>query len=184
MPRAVRPAAIVAVLVLPAAMLSACGGADQSAEAPAPSREAPPSADIVRDAAGPASPWRETGSGLVRFTQAAAPSGPDAPALGDVESQTGAALRVLDERLDAAGLTRGDLVHLTIHVVVSESGAIDEAGVGRALRRAFDTPLNPGAPARALIGVAALPGEGVRVAIDATAERPAPSDAPDETDAQ
>ncbi len=183
MSRAARPAAIAAVSLIAASLLAACGGADQSAEAPAPSREAPPSADIVRDAAGPASPWRETASGLVRFSQVSAPSGPDAPALGDVESQTGAALRMLDERLEAAGLTRGDVVHLTIHVLPGEDGAIDEAGVGRALRRAFDTPLNPGAPARALIGVAALPGEGVRVAVDATATRPAPSDAPDETDA-
>ena len=179
MPRTARACPAIAA----ALTLAACGGADQTAQTANPDPQTPPAPAIERGDAGPASPWRETAQGLVRFSQLTPPSGPDAPALGDVESQTGAALRVLDERLNAAGLTRGNLVHLTIHVVPGADGAIDETGVGRALRRAFDTPIHPAAPARALIGVAALPGEGVRVSIDATAERPALPDAPDETDA-
>jgi enamine deaminase RidA (YjgF/YER057c/UK114 family) len=126
---------------------------------------------LSTDALGGYAPARAVRGELVALSQILPPSGEDGIVSGDLESQTGAALRILDEALAAAGLSRGDVVHLTVHVVVDEEGRIDAQGVARAWRRNFANAMQPAAPARTLVGVSALPADGARVSLTALAER-------------
>ena len=128
---------------------------------------------LSTDGLGGYAPARAVRGEAVVFSQVLAPGGEDGLVTGDVESQTGAALRLLDDALGASGLSRAHVVHLTVHVVVDDEGRIDANGVARAWRRNFANAMQPSAPARTLIGVAALPAEGARVSLTALAERPA-----------
>lgn len=153
--------------------LAACSEAppDRSqAAAPAP---AAPVYSIETDPLGGHAPARPARGETVALSQILPPAGEDGTVHGDVESQSGAALRLLDEALAEAGLSRADVVHLTVHVVVDEAGRIDAQGVARAWRRNFANAMQPAAPARTLVGVSALPAEGARVSLTALAERPA-----------
>jgi 2-iminobutanoate/2-iminopropanoate deaminase len=79
---------------------------------------------------------------------------------GDVRAQTERVLRNLAAVLAAAGATLGDVVKTTIYLTdLQDFGAVNEV-YGRFFP---ETP-----PARATVGVAALP-RGVQVEIDATA---------------
>lgn len=147
-------------------------------EAPAPLAVEPTQAhseaaqiDVVSGEMGGYAPARPVSGQLVSFSQILPPAGPDGLVIGDVESQTGAALRLLDEALAEHGLDRADLVHLSIHVVVDADGQIDTGGVTRAWQRAFANAMQPAAPARTVIGVAALPAPGARVSLTALAEQ-------------
>lgn len=164
-----------------AAGLAACSDQGDPQSAPPQSEpETRAAYTLSTDALGGYAPARTVRGELVSFSQVMAPAGEEGAVTGDVESQTGAALRLLDEALGAAGLSRADVVHLTVHVVVDETGRIDAQGVARAWRRNFANAMQPAAPARTLVGVAALPAPGARVSLTALAERPAPE--PSESD--
>lgn len=135
-----------------------------------------PAYTLTTDSLGGYAPARAVRGETIVFSQILPPAGETGVVSGDVESQTGAALRLLDEALSAAGLSRNAVVHLTVHVVVDEDGRIDAQGVARAWRRSFANAMQPAAPARAIIGVSALPAEGARVSLTAFAERPAQPD--------
>ncbi|MEQ8435704.1 MAG: Rid family hydrolase [Oceanicaulis sp.] len=169
--------------VFPAALitlaLAACGAETPQAEPAAPAR---PALTLVTDALGPHAPSRAFDGETVAISQVLAPAGEDGVVSGDVESQTGAALRVLSDRLEADGLTLADIVQLTIHVVVDADGSLDADGVSRAWRRSFGNRMQPAAPARTLVGVAALPAPGARVSLSALAVRPVPVPAASETE--
>lgn len=154
--------------------LAACAEAPRES-APEPSTRVEASVEVQTDALGGYAPTSAVTGDLVAFSQIFAPVSETGVVIGDVESQTGAALRVLDEALAEVGLTRADIAHLTVHIVVDESGAIDAQGVARAWRRNFANALQPAAPARTLVGVAALPVEGARISLTALANRPAPN---------
>ncbi len=154
--------------------LAACSQAPEDAgPAPSASTQDSPSYTLSTDALGGYAPARGVRGETVAFSQILPPPGEDGVVTGDVESQTGSALRILDEALRAADLSRTDIVHLTVHVVVDEDGRIDAQGVARAWRRNFANAMQPAAPARTLVGVAALPADGARVSLTALAERPA-----------
>ena len=167
---AIRPAAIAF-----AAVLAACSpepepeGVDASAASEAPR---PP---VMRDALGPFSAAREA-DGLVYFSSVLAPPSEDGRTIGDVESQTGAALTLLSELLEAEGLGYEDVLHVTVYIV-EEDGRLNVSGFTRAWQRAFATRLQPAAPARTVVGVSALPQEGARVALEAVAARPSDNSA-------
>jgi enamine deaminase RidA (YjgF/YER057c/UK114 family) len=154
--------------------LAACSPAPQEG-APSPDDDstARQGHTVSNDALGGYAPARPVRGELVVLSQILAPAGDDGVVTGDVESQTGAAMRLLDDALAAAQLSRAHVVHLTVHVVVDEDGRIDAQGVARAWRRNFANAMQPAAPARTIVGVAALPAEGARVALTALAERPA-----------
>ncbi len=158
------------------AALAACSEPPREDAAPAAAPRQERDYTLSNDALGGYAPSRPLRGELVAFSQVLAPAGEDGVIIGDVESQTGAALRILDEALAAAGLSRGDVVHLTVHVVVDETGRIDAQGVARAWRRNFANAMQPAAPARTIIGAAALPSDGARVSLTALAERPAQDD--------
>ena len=155
--------------------LAACAEAPNDQRAEAGRAASGPGYTLSTDALGGYAPARGVRGELVALSQILPPAGEDGVIVGDVESQTGAALRVLDDALADAGLTRAHVVHLTVHVTVDEAGAIDAQGVARAWRRSFANAMQPAAPARTLVGVAALPGDGARVSLTALAERPAPA---------
>jgi enamine deaminase RidA (YjgF/YER057c/UK114 family) len=165
-----------AVLISPLffASLAACSDApDPQGAAPQTQAPGPAGFTLSNDALGGYAPARPARGELVAFSQVLAPAGDDGLVSGDVESQTGAALRILDDALATAGLSRADIVHLNVHVVVDEAGRIDAQGVARAWRRNFANAMQPAAPARTLVGVSALPAEGARVSLTALASRPA-----------
>lgn len=164
------------------ASIAACSDGSPGAPGPTETGAAPPAPGYTQstDRLGGYAPSRAVRGELVTFSQILAPAGEDGVITGGVESQTGAALRLLDDALASAGLSRADVVHLTVHVVVDEDGQIDAQGVARAWRRNFANAMQPAAPARALVGVAALPADGARVSLTALAERPAPDN--DESD--
>jgi enamine deaminase RidA (YjgF/YER057c/UK114 family) len=126
---------------------------------------------LSTDPLGGYAPSRAVRGEVVALSQILAPAGEDGVVRGDVESQTGAALRLLDEALSSTGLTRADVVHLTVHVVVDEDGGIDTEGVARAWRRSFANAMQPAAPARTIVGASALPADGALVSLTALAER-------------
>ncbi|MEO1039245.1 MAG: RidA family protein [Pseudomonadota bacterium] len=166
-----------------AALLLAAGLTACSAPEPAPAPPETEQADaitVARDALGPFAPTRSATKTL-HFSLITAPAGSDGLIAGGVEDQTGAALTLLGEALEDQQLGLSDITRLRIYVV-TEGGEVDEAGLSRALTRAFATPLQPGAPARTVVGVSALPG-GARVGLEADAWRHSPSPAPnpDET---
>jgi len=161
--------------------LAACSQAPEDAgPTPTPSSQGAPAYTQSTDALGGYAPARGVRGETVAFSQILPPAGEDGVVTGDVESQTGAALRILDEALSAADLSRADIVHLTVHVVVDEDSRIDAQGVARAWRRNFANAMQPAAPARTLVGVAALPADGARISLTALAERPTAQD--DESD--
>lgn len=182
LPRARHALRIIAASPLFFASLAACSDGSPDATGSPETDSAPPAPRYTQstDRLGGYAPARAVNGELVAFSQILAPAGDDGLVAGDVESQTGAALRLLDDALATARLSRADVVHLTVHVVVDEDGQIDAQGVARAWRRSFANAMQPAAPARALIGVAALPADGARVSLTALAERPAPDD--DESD--
>lgn len=156
--------------------LAACSpGPGASTDEPAAPSVQRGAVTISTDQLGGYAPARGVRGDLVAISQVLPPAGADGVISGDVESQTGAALRLLDDVLAAAGLSRTDVVQLTVHVVVDEAGDIDAQGVARAWRRNFANAMQPAAPARTLVGVAALP-DGARVSLTALAERPGPSE--------
>ncbi|MGX6648599.1 Rid family hydrolase [Maricaulaceae bacterium MS644] len=169
--------------VFPAALitlvLAACGADAPHAEPSAPAR---PALTLATDALGPHAPSRAFDGETVAISQVLAPAGDDGVISGDVESQTGAALRVLSDRLEADGLTLADIVQLTVHVAVAPDGSLDADGVSRAWRRSFGNRMQPAAPARTVVGVAALPAPGARVSLSALAARPVPVSAAFETE--
>lgn len=162
------PAAVLALMAL-----TACSG-EEPDPAPAPPR---PAVATVLDDLGAHAPVRTFAGETVAFSQLMAPAGADGRIIGDVESQTGAALRLLAEALEAEGLTLADIAQLTVHVTTEPDGALDAAGVARAWTRSFGNRMQPAAPARTIVGVAALPG-GARVSLSALAVRPVPAHAP------
>ena len=161
--------------------LAACSEPPRApAEAQVQAAADPAGLTLSTDGLGGYAPARPVRGELTAISQILPPAGEDGVVTGDVESQTGAAFRLLDEALAAAGLSRGDVVHLTVHVVVDEEGRIDAQGVARAWRRNFANAMQPAAPARTLVGVSALPADGARVSLTALAERRAAPD--DESD--
>lgn len=160
--------------------LAACAGDPPEPGESAPPPDAAQSYTLSTDALGGYAPSRSITGAPVVFSQVLPPAGEDGRVNGDVESQTGAALRLLDAALREAGLSRGDVVHLTVHVVVDEAGGLDAQGVANAWRRNFANAMQPEAPARTLIGVAGLPAPGARISLTALAERP--DGDPDESD--
>lgn len=160
-------------------MLIAAAGCGERAEPPAPAvRSEPASAPAPvlpeRDGLGPYRPAREAG-GLVFLTGVTAPAGPDGRIGGDLENQTGAALRLLAEALEQEALDLSDVVRLRIYV----AGNAEAEGLARALQRAFATRLQPEAPARSVIAVSGFPAHpGARVMLEATAARPDPAHSP------
>lgn len=153
--------------------LAACSQApEDGGPAPSASSQGAPAYTQSTDALGGYAPARGVRGETVAFSQILPPAGEDGVVTGDVESQTGAALRILDEALSASDLSRADIVHLTVHVVVDEDGGIDAQGVARAWRRNFANAMQPAAPARTLVGVAALPADGALISLTALAERP------------
>jgi|GEM_PF-365374 enamine deaminase RidA (YjgF/YER057c/UK114 family) len=179
LPARVLPTALAALL------LAACGGEApvSSADRASPARpDSSPSAAVITDALGPHAATRAFNGEAVAVSQVLAPAGEDGMVSGDVESQTGAALRLLSDRLEAEGLTLANIVQLTVHVVVDADGAMDADGVSRAWRRSFGNRMQPAAPARTLVGVAALPAPGARVSLSALAARPVPVSAASETE--
>lgn len=83
---------------------------------------------------------------------------------GDVGAQTTLALRHVSAILDAAGATLGDVVRMTVYLT-------DLAGDFAAMNAAYAASLGGHAPARATVGVSALP-LGARVEVDAVAVVP------------
>ncbi|TGY88604.1 RidA family protein [Marinicauda algicola] len=153
--------------------LAACGAPDVTPGGSVPEDAgyaAPP--EVRRDGLGAFRPAARAG-GLVFLSAVTAPPGEDGTIPGDVESQTGAALRVLEEVLIDEGLGYSDLVSVRVLVVAGEDG-LDTEGFTRAWQRTFGTRLQPHAPARSVAGISALPREGALVAIEAVAAHPAP----------
>ncbi|MFP4519609.1 MAG: RidA family protein [Oceanicaulis sp.] len=162
-----------------AVLLSACGG--EAENAPSPGPEPRPALTLSTDALGAYAPARAFSGETIAFSQILAPAGADGTITGDVESQTGAALRLLSDRLEAEGLSLADIVQLTVHVVAEPGAALDAEGVARAWRRSFGNRMQPAAPARTLLGVAALPAPGARVSLSALAVRPVPNSSSTDT---
>jgi 2-iminobutanoate/2-iminopropanoate deaminase len=150
-----------------AMMLGACG---QERE---PEAGGPASASLSEVRSGTLGAYRMLGEAgdLVFVSAVTAPADETGRIPGDVESQTGAALTVLDEVLRDRGLSYETLVFTRV-MIVAETGEIDSAGFTRAWQRAFGTRLRPHAPARSVVGIAALPQPGARVAIEAVAHVP------------
>ena len=180
----IAPALLGPGVIALASVLAACGAPAAAPDAPHAASATASGASSLTDAAladglGAFAPTRVAGP-LLAFSQILPPLAADGAVIGDVESQTGAALRLLDEALAAEGLGLGDVVQVTVHVV-AEDGAIDTDGVARAWRRSFGNRLQPAAPARTIVGVSALPAPGARVSLSALALRPGPL-TPDTTD--
>jgi len=158
------------------AVLAACGAPSAAPDAAAPAQPAVAETayPVERDALGPYRALNEA-HGLVFVSGLTAPAGPDGRIGGDLEDQTGAALRLLAEALAEDNLTLGDVAHLTIHVVQQDAAA-DADGIARAMQRAFATRLQPEAPARSVVAVSGFPDRpGARVMLSATASRPPPA---------
>lgn len=79
---------------------------------------------------------------------------------GGVEAECRQAMKNLGEVLTAAGLGWGDVVRMTIYLTSLEDFAV--------VNQTYGSFLEPPYPARATVGVAALP-KGARVEIDAIA---------------
>jgi 2-iminobutanoate/2-iminopropanoate deaminase len=119
----------------------------------------PVSADGAPEALGPYS-HAVVADGLL-FCSGQVPIDPDTNELidGDAGAQTRRCLDNLTAVCQAAGAALGDAVRLTIY-------AVDLAGDWAEINEAYGTYFSDGPPARAAIGVAALP-KGARVEIDA-----------------
>ncbi|PWE17512.1 hypothetical protein DDZ18_07525 [Marinicauda salina] len=165
-----RPSFISPCAIALAASLAACSPEPEPETADAADAPAAPAPPVMRDALGPFSAAREA-DGLVYFSSVLAPPNEDGRTIGDVESQTGAALTLLRELLQDEGLGYEHVLHVTVYIV-EEDGRLDVSGFTRAWQRAFATRLQPAAPARTVVGVSALPQEGARVALEAVAARP------------
>ncbi|MEQ8404201.1 MAG: Rid family hydrolase [Oceanicaulis sp.] len=167
------PAKLAVSAVLAALSLAACGSEPDTASAPpAPERSA---LTLATDELGAFAPARALAGETVALSQILAPAGEDGEIAGDVESQTGAALRLLSDALDAEGLALANVAQITVHVVAEPDGSMDAEGAARAWRRSFGNRMQPAAPARTIIGVAALPAPGARVSLSALAVRPVPT---------
>ncbi|MGJ3231971.1 MAG: Rid family hydrolase [Oceanicaulis sp.] len=157
-----------------ALLLGGCGAEDARAPEGEPAPQAP-ALTLATDELGGHAPARAFAGETIAFSQVLAPAGEDGEISGDVESQTGAALRLLADALEAEGLTLAHVAQLTVHVVAAPDGAMDAEGVARAWRRSFGNRMQPAAPARTIVGVAALPTPGARVSLTALAVRPVPT---------
>lgn len=165
---------LVAVLVF---TLCACGGqppAGRSAPQALDEDAYAPATEVRRDALGPHTPARPAGN-LVFLSAILPPADESGRVPGDVESQAGAALTVLEEVLRDENLGYEDLAFVKV-LIVAADGTIDTQGFTRAWQRTFGTRLQPHAPARSIAGIAALPREGALVAIEAIADRPRPAE--------
>ena len=158
-------------------LLSACGNGSPESRAgtQAPEDEAISAAPgQIRDELGAYSPASAAGD-LVFLSAILPPAGEDGAVPGDVESQTGAALTVLEEVLRDEGLGYQDLAFVKV-LIVAQDGMIDTEGFTRAWQRTFGTRLQPHAPARSIAGIAALPRAGALVAIEAVARPSRPAE--------
>lgn len=174
-----RVSAASLMAALGAALLSACSAEPPQTETETPARPAP---TLVTDPLGAHAPARAVTGELVAISQVMAPAGANGTVSGDVESQTGAALRVLSDQLESIGLSLADIAQLTVHVAAEPDGSLDTDAVARAWRRSFGNRMQPAAPARTIVGVAALPTPGARVSLTALAVRPGPASNTIETD--
>lgn len=172
------PASLPFIAALCLIALAACGpGETETTGAEPQASPERPAQTITTDTLGPHAPARAFAGQTVALSQILPPAGEDGRISGDVESQTGAALRLLSDTLETDGLTLADIVQLTVHVVAEPDGSLDAEGVARAWRRSFGNRMQPAAPAHTLVGVAALPG-GARVSLSALAARPVPAPLP------
>jgi len=92
---------------------------------------------------------------------------------GDTAAQTRSVLRVIAQRLQAHGMTLGDVVMMRVFLVAPPGrDQMDFAGMMTAYREFFGTPAQPNRPARSTMEVAGLVDPGWLVEIEVTAARP------------
>jgi len=119
--------------------------------------------DDAPRAIGPYSQAIETTAGRMLFCSGQIPLDPasgEVVGAGDVRAQTDRVLRNLTAVLAAGGATLGDVVKTTIYLTdLQDFGAVNEV---------YSRYFAESPPARATVGVAALP-RGVQVEIDAIA---------------
>ncbi|XBQ15210.1 MAG: Rid family hydrolase [Oceanicaulis sp.] len=161
-------ASLIAAAII--GLLAACAEPDRESDT---ASQTPAATPALTSPLGPHTPARVLGGEIIALSQILPPAGEDGSVSGDVESQTGAALRLLSDALAEQGLGLGDVAQVTVHLVAEPDGSLDTEAVARAWRRSFATRLQPAAPARTIVGVSALPAPGARVSLTVLALRPA-----------
>lgn len=94
-------------------------------------------------------------------------------AYGDTKTQTETVLKAMEERMESAGWSLGDIVMMRVYLVGDEAtdGRLDFAGFMEGYSQFFGTPEQPNKPARAVVEVAGLIRPGWRIEIEAQAAR-------------
>lgn len=91
---------------------------------------------------------------------------------GDTAAQTRSVLRIITQRLQAHGMTLGDVVMMRVFLVAPPgTERMDFAGMMSAYREFFGTAAQPNRPARSTMAVAGLVDPGWLVEIEVTAAR-------------
>ncbi|MFT4047304.1 MAG: RidA family protein [Solimonas sp.] len=99
----------------------------------------------------------------------------DSPeSLGDTETQTLGALKVIEADLKSMGLGMKDVVKMTVFLAgdPAKGGKLDFAGMMKSYTKYFGTPEQPNVPARSTVQVAALAGPQYLIEIEVLAVRP------------
>ena len=156
-----------AVLLLP--LLTACGPGGFGGPGPGPRPMAEPvSAVAVSDDSVPAIPGFSSAirRGLVLYVSGQGPLDSEAHIVGDgdIRRQTKQAMGNLIRLVRAARGLPGDVVQLTVYI--ADLSAEDAAAVQEVARTSF-TESPP--PAITIVGVARLPEQGMRIAVDGVA---------------
>ncbi|WP_051362068.1 RidA family protein [Solimonas soli] len=94
--------------------------------------------------------------------------------LGDTETQTYGALKVIEEDLKSMGLGMKDVVKMTVFLAgdPAKEGKLDFGGMMKSYTKFFGTPEQPNVPARSTVQVAALAGPQYLVEVEVMAVRP------------
>lgn len=91
---------------------------------------------------------------------------------GDTATQTRSVLRTIQQRLQAHGMTLGDVVMMRVFLVAPPgTNRMDFAGMMTGYREFFGTAAQPNRPARSTMAVAGLVDPGWLVEIEVTAAR-------------
>ncbi|MBV0893383.1 RidA family protein [Paracoccus sp. Z118] len=164
----IRPASLAA-LTLALALPAAAQNAGDVIRHPIPDSDFP----IAQAIEIPAGSTRVLLSGTVPAPTDSSADPNSAAAYGDTEAQTVSVLNQIESKLQAMGLSMGDVVKMQVYLVAPQNDApMDFAGFMKGYTQFFGTDTQTNLPTRSVFEVAGLANPGWLVEIEVEAVRP------------